>query len=307
MNRTRYNPADGMPDRMTCRQAFEFYDTDGNGTLSLEELKEALKREGGGSPLTDAELSEIVNEFDVNHDGLISFSEFQRMWGEEPAPAASRTVVAAPRTVVGKLPPPLKANSDLPPLVSAPLAEQASILARETGGRSKYHLRAVLSNVPAKVFSTVDDTVATHLGLKLRYVAGETDVARPGTVPKTAGRIAPCAQLFEPPEGLAGYYEGMVLLFFYPDVPPDALEACEAAMTKLLEIRHEKKKVVNHVVAVPCGWKGSDFFAAPAESESGLRKRWRTAGMPGCQPMREHRQLDTLLTPLIGSLSAAVV
>ena len=62
-------------------RAFEKYDTNGNGRLSIAELKAVLKRRGGGSPLTDEDVAEIIAQFDKNEDGELQLSEFALMWG----------------------------------------------------------------------------------------------------------------------------------------------------------------------------------------------------------------------------------
>ena len=52
------------------RAAFDVFDTDGSGSLSCSELKAVLTRPGGGAALTDAEVMAIIEEFDVNRDGV---------------------------------------------------------------------------------------------------------------------------------------------------------------------------------------------------------------------------------------------
>ena len=42
------------------RAAFQKFDVDGNGFLSLDELKALLQRSGGGKALTDDEVSEFM-------------------------------------------------------------------------------------------------------------------------------------------------------------------------------------------------------------------------------------------------------
>ena len=53
---------------MTVRAAFHIFDKDSSGALSTEELKAVLTRPGGGQPLTDAEVADIIKEFDLNGD-----------------------------------------------------------------------------------------------------------------------------------------------------------------------------------------------------------------------------------------------
>ena len=53
---------------------------DKSGSLSHAELKAALKRPGGGIPLSDEEVAEIISEFDTNQDGELQFDEFAAFW-----------------------------------------------------------------------------------------------------------------------------------------------------------------------------------------------------------------------------------
>ena len=53
---------------------FNSFDTDGNGFLDKNELKNAFKDFKGG--LTDAEIDALIAEADVNGDGKVSFEEF---------------------------------------------------------------------------------------------------------------------------------------------------------------------------------------------------------------------------------------
>lgn len=52
--------------------AFKVYDQGGDGTLSIEELKQAIPE------LEDTEWVKILNEADTNQDGLISLEELKR-------------------------------------------------------------------------------------------------------------------------------------------------------------------------------------------------------------------------------------
>ncbi|KAK4034689.1 hypothetical protein C8A01DRAFT_38848 [Parachaetomium inaequale] len=56
------------------KQVFEIFDKDGTGDITAAELG-AVMRELGLNP-SDAELHDLVNEADLNHDGVISFDEF---------------------------------------------------------------------------------------------------------------------------------------------------------------------------------------------------------------------------------------
>ncbi|XP_038053485.1 calmodulin-A-like [Patiria miniata] len=54
--------------------AFEVFDKDGNGFISSKELG-AVMRSLGQNP-TDTELHAMINEADINGDGLVNFEDF---------------------------------------------------------------------------------------------------------------------------------------------------------------------------------------------------------------------------------------
>ena len=71
-----------MPNKTErIQRAFELFDTDGNGSLSIAELKAVLTRPGGGHALTDKDVAAIIAEFDANGDGELQIDEFALMWG----------------------------------------------------------------------------------------------------------------------------------------------------------------------------------------------------------------------------------
>jgi len=56
------------------KEVFKIFDADGNGTICITELG-IVMRALGQTP-TDQELKEIMDDFDENRDGVISFEEF---------------------------------------------------------------------------------------------------------------------------------------------------------------------------------------------------------------------------------------
>jgi len=60
-------------------ETFKKFDTDGDGLITLAELRFALN--AMGENLTDKELEEIIMEVDLDGDGCINYEEFARMMG----------------------------------------------------------------------------------------------------------------------------------------------------------------------------------------------------------------------------------
>ncbi|XP_061582278.1 calcium-binding protein 2 isoform X1 [Cololabis saira] len=60
------------------RDAFREFDSNGDGQISLTELREAMKKLMG-EQVTNREINEILRDVDLNGDGLVDFEEFVRM------------------------------------------------------------------------------------------------------------------------------------------------------------------------------------------------------------------------------------
>ncbi|XP_035492944.2 calcium-binding protein 2a isoform X2 [Scophthalmus maximus] len=60
------------------RDAFREFDSDGDGQISLGELREAMKKLMG-EQLNHREIDEILRDVDLNGDGQVDFEEFVRM------------------------------------------------------------------------------------------------------------------------------------------------------------------------------------------------------------------------------------
>ncbi|XP_051982719.1 calcium-binding protein 2a isoform X2 [Xyrauchen texanus] len=60
------------------RDAFREFDSNGDGQISLAELREALKKLMG-EQLNHREIDEILRDVDLNGDGQVDFEEFVRM------------------------------------------------------------------------------------------------------------------------------------------------------------------------------------------------------------------------------------
>ncbi|XP_034739061.1 calcium-binding protein 2 isoform X3 [Etheostoma cragini] len=60
------------------RDAFKEFDSNGDGQISLIELREAMKKLMG-EQVTNREINEILQDVDLNGDGQVDFEEFVRM------------------------------------------------------------------------------------------------------------------------------------------------------------------------------------------------------------------------------------
>ena len=58
------------------QEAFNFFDKDKNGTISLEEVKKAFSSMRG---YKKSDFEKILNEIDLNKDEKIDFAEFKTM------------------------------------------------------------------------------------------------------------------------------------------------------------------------------------------------------------------------------------
>lgn len=58
------------------KAAFDYYDKDGSGSISVEEIRDVL---GVGKNITREVWDQVVLEVDENGDGEVSFEEFKIM------------------------------------------------------------------------------------------------------------------------------------------------------------------------------------------------------------------------------------
>jgi len=79
------------------KAAFDAFDTDGSGALSVDELKAVMTISGGDDPLSEEEINSLIAAFDDNGDGELQYEEFAVLWArkhDDIAPSASPPSVA---------------------------------------------------------------------------------------------------------------------------------------------------------------------------------------------------------------------
>ena len=67
---------ESLLDENSLKQSFAFFDKDNSGSVTADELKEAL---GVGKNISEQVWLEVINEVDENGDGMIDFEEFKLM------------------------------------------------------------------------------------------------------------------------------------------------------------------------------------------------------------------------------------
>ena len=68
-------------DETYLKNAFEFFDKDRNGSITIEELRQTLRDDQ--VLLSDAKIEALIKEVDFNKDGVIDYHEFINMMREE--------------------------------------------------------------------------------------------------------------------------------------------------------------------------------------------------------------------------------
>lgn len=62
-------------------KAFEFFDKEGKGMISAEELKVMLKKQG--NPLTEEQITQLFEESNIKKDEKINYKELIQFWEEQ--------------------------------------------------------------------------------------------------------------------------------------------------------------------------------------------------------------------------------
>ena len=66
-----------MLSKERLKAAFNAFDTNGNGQISFDEVRQLLSHGGVGS--NDEQFRKMIEEMDIDGDGEISFNEFEEM------------------------------------------------------------------------------------------------------------------------------------------------------------------------------------------------------------------------------------
>jgi calcium-dependent protein kinase len=67
----------------SCWEAFCIFDLDGDGTIAIDELSEAVKHIPGDTAIKETSIEDLMAQWDLNKDGVIDFSEFMAMMESE--------------------------------------------------------------------------------------------------------------------------------------------------------------------------------------------------------------------------------
>ncbi|XP_035259973.1 calcium-binding protein 5a [Anguilla rostrata] len=72
----------GMIGMKELKEAFREFDTDGDGEITADELRSAMKKLMGGH-MSQKEVDAVVREADNNGDGTVDFEEFVKMMSRQ--------------------------------------------------------------------------------------------------------------------------------------------------------------------------------------------------------------------------------
>lgn len=60
-------------------EAFRYFDADGSGTITSQELQEAVSSHGAMLQLPQTQIDAMIRDGDLNRDGSIDYNEFMRL------------------------------------------------------------------------------------------------------------------------------------------------------------------------------------------------------------------------------------
>ncbi|TKR73349.1 hypothetical protein L596_020666 [Steinernema carpocapsae] len=87
-------PSTKKVDMDNMRQLFREFDTNGDGFIQKNELRDVMTKLSAGVPPTDEELDQMFDAADANHDGNIDFNEFLTIARSNPGTMTLRDMFA---------------------------------------------------------------------------------------------------------------------------------------------------------------------------------------------------------------------
>jgi len=76
--------------REIFQAAFDMFDVDGSGAVSVDELGSVMKKLNGDEPFPDEEVRGLVKKYDADNSGQINFNEFCELMLEKLNEAAAK-------------------------------------------------------------------------------------------------------------------------------------------------------------------------------------------------------------------------
>lgn len=68
-------------DKVIKHQAFKLFDLDGDGVVTVNELKKVLRRAGGGV-ISHATAKEMIENADSDGNDVLDYAEFEKLWAQ---------------------------------------------------------------------------------------------------------------------------------------------------------------------------------------------------------------------------------
>lgn len=74
-------PLDSLSPEDEMMEAFRVFDTDGDGYITKEELRQVMQQLD--PDMSDKDIDDMMKEADVDNNGKIDFEEFKRMMADK--------------------------------------------------------------------------------------------------------------------------------------------------------------------------------------------------------------------------------
>ena len=169
-----------MPSQQELKKAFAMFDRNGDGQLSLDELKAILCRPTPGrTPLSEAKVEEIMKDCDTDGDGQLSMEELAAGWANLCIGALLASAMAPPPSFAALI----TAGTVVPDEREGPYA-LASYHANVSGANRGYKAAAGLDEWHAtngaimarqKSWATIDFEAENAVDPEFMFSYGEID------------------------------------------------------------------------------------------------------------------------------------